>query len=123
MLPPRPRTSNHRPETIQLLRSTIINLGTLVATAMLLRFAILIAVPGTDQRGLRVVRRATALLVWPFQRVAPLQHTLRGGLTWADLTTLGLVVIVWFIALGIVAGWEQEERRIHGGATDSRMRP
>ncbi len=111
MQPPRQRTSKHRPETIQLLRSTIINVGTLAATAMMLRFAILIAVPGTDQRGLRLVRRATSALVWPFQHIPPLQRTLRGGLTVADIATLAVIILIWFIALGIVAGWEQEEHR------------
>jgi hypothetical protein len=121
--PPRTRHSRHRPETIQLLRSAIINVGTLIVTALLLRGAIMIAAPRTTQRGLNLIKKATHVMVWPLSRLTPLQHTLHGGLTVADVSTFVIVLACWLLTLGIVAGWEHEGQRQSVGPSQTGLRP
>lgn len=123
MQPPRARQSKHRPETIQLLRSAIVNLGTLAVTALLLRSAIMLAVPDTTQRGLHLVARGTYLIVWPLDQVPMLQDTVSGGLTIADIVTIVVIIVGWFVLLGIIAGWEREGRRIGASSSDTGLRP
>ncbi len=121
--PPRSRHSHHHPETIQILRTIIINGGAILTTALLVRAAVLLAVPETTQRGLHLVVRTTHLLVWPLQKIPPLGHIVAGGLAVADVTTLLIVMVCWLIALGVVAGWEHEGQRLSTGVSDSSLRP
>lgn len=121
--PPRTRHSRHRPETINLLRAVIINLGTLIVTALMLRAAVMVTVPDTTQRGLHLLSVATRLAVWPFLQIHPLRHVIHGGLTVADLATIAVVVMGWLILLGIVAGWEHEGQRQQVGVSETGLRP
>jgi len=101
----------------------LINAGTLIVTALLLRIAIVVAVPNTTERGLHLIERLTLPAVWPLQRITPLAHGLLRGLTLADILVLGVVVVVWLVALGIVAGWEHEEQRQRPNASETGLRP
>lgn len=121
--PPRSRQSHRRLETILLTRSVIIYAGTFAVTALLLRAAIMLAVPNTTERGLRLVARVTYLVVWPVQRIPLLQHSVVRGLTLADVATLLIVVSCWLVALGVVAGWEHEGHRQNLGSSQTGPRP
>ncbi len=121
--PPRSRPSHYHPETIQILRIIIINGGAILTTALLIRAAILLAVPATTQRGLHLVTRTTHLLVWPLEKIPPLRHLIAGGLAVADVTTFFIIVVCWLVALGVVAGWEHEGQRLSTGVSDSSLRP
>lgn len=121
--PPRARTSRHRPATIQLIRSGIVNLGTLIITALLVRDAIMLAIPDTSQRGLRLVAQTTRFLIWPLERLSPLRRSIHGGLRLADVVTVLLLTLCWFLVLGIVAGWEHESRRIDAATPHTGLRP
>ena len=101
----------------------IINLGTLVVTALLLRIAIVLAVPNTTERGLHLITRATQLVIWPLHRLPPLQHPVVRGLTVADVAALIIVVCAWIITLGVVAGWEHEGQRQTVGSSETGLRP
>lgn len=120
---PRARHSRHRPQNIHLLRTILINAGSVVVTALLFRTMVMIAVPNTTQRGLHLLARATGLVVWPLLRLPPLQTTVGGGLTLADVITLLVIVGAWLFALGIVAGWEQEGQRQSSGTSETGLRP
>ncbi len=121
--PPRKRAAKHRPETIQLLRTFLINGGTLIVSALLLRLAIMVAVPNTTERGLHLAARATSFLVWPLRHVPPFGARIGGGLTLADPIMLVLIVAVLFVALGVVAGWEHEGQRQNAGTSETGLRP
>ncbi len=121
--PPRTRQSRHRPETISILRAILINVGTLFVTMLLLRIAILVTVPNTTERGLHLIEKVTRPGVWALQRVPFLAHGLIRGMTVADLLVLLVVVVLWLVALGIVAGWEHEEQRQRPGTSETGLRP
>lgn len=121
--PPRARPSNARPATIQILRWIILNGGALAVTTLLIRIAILIAIPGTTQTGLTALLRLTHVIVWPLLLLSPLKASLGGGFTVADLTALVIVLVFWIVALGVVAGWEREGQRMRSVTSDARLRP
>jgi len=121
--PPRSRPSNARPATIQILRWSILNLGALAITALLLRTAIVVAVPNTEQTGLKTLLRATYLVVWPLELLSPLSMSLGSGLTIADLLVILIIVMIWIAALGIIAGWEREGQRMRSVTPEKRSRP
>ena len=121
--PPRSRPSNARPATIQILRWGILNLGAAAVTALLLRIAIVVAVPDTTQTGLRLLLRVTHVVVWPLEFVSPFNASLGGGFTIADFLAIIIVVGIWIALLGIVAGWEREGQRMRSVKPRSRTRP
>ena len=121
--PPRERPSNARPATIQVLRWIILNAGALAVTALLVRIAILISMPETTQSGITALLRLTHLIVWPLLLISPLEASLGGGFTVADLVTLVITVVLWIFALGVVAGWEHEGQRMRSVTSDARLRP
>jgi hypothetical protein len=121
--PPRSRPSNARPATIQILRWSILNLGALVITALLFRTAIVVAVPDTEQTGLKTLLRATHIVVWPLELLSPLSVSLGSGLTIADILAILIIVVIWIAALGIIAGWEREGQRMRSVTPEKRSRP
>jgi hypothetical protein len=100
-----------------------LNFGALVVTLLLVRFAVTMALPDTQQKGLKALLNVTHIIVWPLGLVAPLNASLTHGLTFADILTLALIVVIWIAALGVVAGWEHEGRRMKSVASGSRARP
>lgn len=121
--PPRSRPSNARPATIQILRWGILNVGALSVTILLIRIAMNIALPNPQQTGLKALLRVTHVVVWPLELVTPLNASLTHGLTVADILTLAIIIVIWIAALGVVAGWEREGRRMRSIASGSRARP
>ncbi len=121
--PPRTRQSRHRPETINILRAILINVGTLVISILLLRMAILVTVPNTTERGLHLIERLTHPAVWPLQQLSLLDRIVIRGMTIADLLLLTVTVVAWLLALGIVAGWEHEAQRQRPGTSETGLRP
>jgi len=106
-----------------MLRWGILNLGALAVTALLLRIAVVVAVPDTTQTGLELLLRVTHVVVWPLELLSPLTASLGGGFTIADLLAILIVVVIWVAALGIVAGWEREGQRMRSVTPESRSRP
>ena len=106
-----------------MLRWGILNLGAFAVTALLLRIAVVVAVPDTTQTGLKLLLRVTHVVVWPLELLPPLTTSLGGGFTIADLLAILIIIVIWVAALGIVAGWEREGQRMRSGTPESRSRP
>src|SRR6185312_16427568 len=116
--PPRSRPSNARPATIQILRWIFLNLGAVVVTALLVRIAILIAVPDTPQSVLKDYLRITHIAVGPLLLLPPLDTALGGGFTVADLIVLVMTIVVWIAVIGVLSGWERESQRMGAATSD-----
>jgi hypothetical protein len=95
----------------------------LIATLLLMRIAIVIAVPDTTQTGLKMLLRLTHVVVWPLLLLSPLDASLGGRFTVADLFTLVIIVVLWIAALGILAGWEREGQRMQSATSEAGLRP
>lgn len=111
MEPPRQRRGRARVHRSRLAKELTLDLGALAAALLVIRILTAASHEATHTQFGRLALTATWPLVWPVAKLPGLGVALVGKLTAADLVALLAVVLLALGGVGVIAGWEAEERR------------